>query len=115
MTSCQRAKLALGAAAIIMMAMTAAPQRAAAEDQYLYVEVYGVTRAPIGWVEFCTSQPAECAATPTTPRDVVLSGRAFKDLQRVNKWVNDTIKPMTDIEHWGVIEKWSYPDDGYGD
>ena len=22
---------------------------------------------------------------------------------------------MTDIEHWGVVERWNYPDDGYGD
>jgi predicted transglutaminase-like cysteine proteinase len=22
---------------------------------------------------------------------------------------------MTDLDHWGVVEKWSYPDDGYGD
>jgi Bacterial transglutaminase-like cysteine proteinase BTLCP len=22
---------------------------------------------------------------------------------------------MTDLDHWGIIEKWSYPDDGYGD
>jgi len=22
---------------------------------------------------------------------------------------------MTDLEHHGVVEKWSYPDDGYGD
>jgi predicted transglutaminase-like cysteine proteinase len=22
---------------------------------------------------------------------------------------------MTDMDHWGVIERWSYPDDGYGD
>jgi predicted transglutaminase-like cysteine proteinase len=25
------------------------------------------------------------------------------------------IKPLTDIEHWGVVDRWSYPDDGYGD
>jgi predicted transglutaminase-like cysteine proteinase len=36
-------------------------------------------------------------------------------LVRVNKWVNQTIKPLTDLEHWGVGEHWSYPDDGYGD
>ena len=30
-------------------------------------------------------------------------------------WVNDTIKPITDLEHWGVVERWNYPDDGYGD
>ena len=34
---------------------------------------------------------------------------------RVNKRVNQTIKPLSDLEHWGVVEHWSYPDDGYGD
>jgi predicted transglutaminase-like cysteine proteinase len=33
----------------------------------------------------------------------------------VNRYVNEAVKPMTDLEHWGTIEKWSYPDDGYGD
>ncbi len=88
---------------------------AALDEKFLYVDVSDVTRPPIGWVEFCASHSGECATTPTTPRDVVLTPKAFNDLIRVNKWVNDTIKPMTDLEHWGVIEKWSYPDDGYGD
>ena len=34
---------------------------------------------------------------------------------KVNAWVNEAIKPMTDLEHWGVVERWNYPDDGYGD
>jgi hypothetical protein len=34
---------------------------------------------------------------------------------RVNKRVNETVKPLSDLEHWGVTERWSYPDDGYGD
>ena len=89
--------------------------RAATDEQFLYVEVSDVTRPPIGWIEFCATHSAECVTTPTTPRDVVLTAKAFNDLVRVNKWVNDAIKPMTDLEHWGVIEKWSYPDDGYGD
>ena len=25
------------------------------------------------------------------------------------------ISPITDLDHWGVVEKWAYPDDGYGD
>ena len=24
-------------------------------------------------------------------------------------------RPMTDLEHWGVVERWNYPDDSYGD
>jgi predicted transglutaminase-like cysteine proteinase len=105
-------------AAVIMLTMTSADLtavKAATDDHVLYIDVSDVTRAPIGWVEFCASHAPECATAPTTPRDVVLTPKAFKDLIRVNKWVNDTIKPMTDLEHWGVIEKWSYPDDGYGD
>ena len=45
----------------------------------------------------------------------MLSGQAWKDLDRVNLWVNSHVKPMTDMEHWGVVERWNYPDDGYGD
>ena len=36
-------------------------------------------------------------------------------MQRVNLWVNSHVKPMTDMDHWGVVERWNYPDDGYGD
>ncbi len=73
------------------------------------------TRAPIGWVEFCNEYRSECATKPSEPRDVVLTVKAWNDMLRVNNWVNESIKPMTDIEHWGVVEHWSYPDDGYGD
>ena len=33
----------------------------------------------------------------------------------MNLFVNSHVKPMTDMEHWGVVERWNYPDDGYGD
>jgi predicted transglutaminase-like cysteine proteinase len=45
----------------------------------------------------------------------VLSQTAWRDLLKVNKWVNENVKPMTDMDHWGVVEKWSLPTDGYGD
>jgi predicted transglutaminase-like cysteine proteinase len=101
----------------IIAALTAAVVNvtAASERQFPYVSVSGVTQAPIGWVEFCASNPNECATAPTPPRDMALTPWAFKELARINTWVNDTIRPMTDLEHWGVIERWSYPDDGYGD
>jgi predicted transglutaminase-like cysteine proteinase len=101
-------------AGALIVALCASPATAASE-QLLFISVGDNTRPPIGWVEFCTEQPRECAGTATTPRDVVLTAKTWKDLVRINKWVNDTIKPITDLEHWGVVEKWSYPDDGYGD
>ena len=53
--------------------------------------------------------------SPQTPRDVVLTSKAWTDMVKVNAWVNRSIKPITDLEHWGVVERWNYPDDGYGD
>jgi predicted transglutaminase-like cysteine proteinase len=101
--------------ALIMAVTCGGAAKAGTDDQFLYVSVSDVTRAPIGWVEFCAVHPADCAGGPTAPRDVVLTSKAFKDLARVNHWVNTNVKPMTDIDHWGVVERWSYPDDGYGD
>jgi len=87
----------------------------AAAGEALFISVGETTKAPIGWVEFCAERPHECKVAPTAPRDVVLTAKAWKDLVRINRYVNERIRPMTDLEHHGVVEKWSYPDDGYGD
>ena len=84
-------------------------------DRMLFASLGDTTTAPFGYVEFCAEHPADCATGPSQPRDIVLTQNAWKDLVRVNAWVNDTVKPMTDLDHWGVVEKWSYPTDGYGD
>jgi predicted transglutaminase-like cysteine proteinase len=109
--SLNSACVALAAGAVLL----AAPANAAATDTAAYAAVGEVTRTPIGWVEFCVEYKSECNIKPTAPRDVVLSPKALTDLIRVNAWVNEQIKPLTDMEHWGVIERWSYPTDGYGD
>jgi predicted transglutaminase-like cysteine proteinase len=88
---------------------------AQAGERPLFVSMGETSRPPIGWVEFCADQPRECDGRSLAPRDVVLTSKAWKDLVRVNKWVNETIKPVTDQEQWGVVEKWSYPDTGRGD
>jgi len=102
------------AAAALAAALAMAPANAASERP-LYISVGGAARAPIGWIEFCSEYARECDTRPVEARDVVLTGKAWKDLVRINKWVNDTVKPITDLEHWGVVERWNYPDDGYGD
>ena len=96
-------------------ALASAPSPGAAQERPLYVSVGDATRAPIGWLSFCVEHPRECAAKPTATRDAVMSERAWRDLKRINRWVNESIRPLTDMEHWGTVEKWSYPDDGYGD
>ena len=55
-----------------------------------------------------------CDTKPLPPLDVVLDEKAWKDLKQVNDWVNHNIKPMTDVDHYGMIQWWRYPDDGAG-
>lgn len=102
--------VAATAAALVLLA---AP--AVAQDRPIYMTVGALTKAPIGWVEFCAEYDPECRTKASSPRDVVLSTAAWKDLQRINLSVNTRVKPMTDMDHWGVVERWNYPDDGYGD
>ena len=103
--------VAAGAFALIAFASAAL----AASERVLFASLGENSRAPIGWIEFCSNNPKDCNGGSTSPRDVVLNGKSWKDLVRINKFVNDSIKPMTDMDHWGVVEKWSLPDDGYGD
>lgn len=108
--------LARGAvASVIVLAGLAAPVVSNADERPLFVSIGDIAKAPIGWVEFCIEYEPECKTKPTAARDVVLTTQAWKDLERVNLFVNTRVKPMTDMEHWGVVERWNYPDDGYGD
>ncbi len=111
MTSEYRRILAVGCA----IALIASVASRSVAQELLFVTAGAATRPPIGWVEFCADRPLECKVTPTLPRDIVLTNKAWSDLVRINTWVNDNIRPMTDTDHWGVVEKWSYPDDSYGD
>src|SRR4029077_2582778 len=101
--------LSLGAA------LAAAVASRAGTSELLFISTGDSPPPAVGWVEFCAEHPVECKVAPTAARDVVLSNKAWADLVRINKWVNTNVQPMTDLEHWGVVEKWSYPDDGYGD
>jgi len=107
--------LGAGFVAAVLAAAPAMPSANAAGERALFIAVGAATRAPIGWVEFCSEYAPECETRPLDARDVVLTAKAWQDLLRINKWVNHSIKPITDLEHWGVVERWNYPDDGYGD
>ena len=98
-----------------LAALLAAPTASMAQERAAFIAVGAVTTPPIGWAEFCIEYAPECDTRPSLPRDVALSTRAWVELKRINVAVNTSVKPMTDMDHWGVVERWNYPDDGYGD
>jgi len=108
----RRLSLALVGSIFLLAIGTAAR---AHDGRLLHVSVGGVVRAPMGWSGFCTEYPDQCQGTSSQPREIVISQTAWRDLLKINRWVNRAIMPMTDMEHWGTIEKWSLPTDGYGD
>ncbi|MFC5990331.1 transglutaminase-like cysteine peptidase [Limoniibacter endophyticus] len=69
------------------------------------------TSQPIGHYEFCQVLPDECAAT-TPVRSIELTRPLWELLKKVNLDVNSSYVPMTDMEMWGVEERWSYPEIG---
>jgi predicted transglutaminase-like cysteine proteinase len=108
----RRVATAFTAVAAILVAV---PAEAQIRDQFLYVSVGENSRPPIGWVQFCEDRPWECRSDAVEARDVEFTREAQRELERVNRHVNDRIKPLTDLEQYGVIEKWTYPESGYGD
>jgi predicted transglutaminase-like cysteine proteinase len=110
-----RATEILGAGIAVAALAAVIGSASAANERALFAAVGASVRAPVGWLEFCSEYVPECETKSLEARDVVLTTKAWKDLTRVNRWVNDTVKPITDLEHWGVVEQWNYPDDGYGD
>lgn len=75
----------------------------------------GEARAPYGWVDFCKQFPADCAVSHREAETVRLDAQTWKTIQNINARVNSEIQPITDMAHWGVIERWDYPTDGMGD
>ncbi|MGH6835954.1 MAG: transglutaminase-like cysteine peptidase [Methylocella sp.] len=109
--------IALSLLALSLMELGAAVSASAAPGRagVSYAPVGGPTSVPYGWADFCRRYQGECDGGPLAPQDVNLTPRARKEIERVGKWVNTHVKPVSDMEHWGVLDQWDYPADGMGD
>lgn len=77
----------------------------------------GRASVPIGWVNFCAdgANARDCAVEPAAARNVVMSRAAWRVVQRVNRNVNAAVAPVSDMDNYGVEERWTYPANGRGD
>jgi predicted transglutaminase-like cysteine proteinase len=78
-------------------------------------ETLGEARPLLAWIDFCRRHPSECTVDTSEPAVVALTPRTWQTIVSINRKVNATIKPMTDLEHWSVADRWDFPDDGFGD
>lgn len=90
----------------------------------------GITRLPVGtvsvpasgparpmaaWVTFCRTYTEECRVNLSEPETIRLTPSTWRDIVTVNREVNAFVRPMTDLEHWGQVDKWDFAEDGFGD
>src|SRR5215207_3347798 len=67
------------------------------------------------WTEFCGRLPTECAVDHTEPEIIILTPETRELIEAVNHYVNRSLTAMLDEKHWGKIDQWDLPSDGYGD
>jgi predicted transglutaminase-like cysteine proteinase len=80
-----------------------------------FISVGQMALTPYGWADFCQRYADECSPGQHDAVDADLTARTWAALRRVNALVNSTVKPMSDLDHYGVVDRWDLPRDGYGD
>jgi predicted transglutaminase-like cysteine proteinase len=79
------------------------------------IRVIGPAGPTHAWIKFCQSHPDECRVSLSQPARISLNSQVWTTLKQVNERVNSTILAVTDQDHWGVLDRWDYPEDGLGD
>lgn len=84
--------------------------------RYAYAQTGAETSIPYGWLDFCSQRQnaADCRVASLPVRDADHAG-TWRVADRINRWVNANIEPASDADHYGVEDRWAYPDDGKGD
>ena len=104
---------------LLLLALVLGPRAGAAEIHQLdaaWIPVAdGSAQPTAAWSEFCERNPGECAINPAEPATIKLGEWVWNAIVAINKQVNNAVRPQEDIHHWGVIDRWDYPNDGYGD
>jgi predicted transglutaminase-like cysteine proteinase len=80
-------------------------------QKIVFMQSFGDTLPPIGYVTFCREHQAECRPAGSFADRVQLTPAKLADLGRVNDFVNNAVKPVTDLELYGQVEVWTYPAD----
>jgi predicted transglutaminase-like cysteine proteinase len=109
--------LSLAAAAALVLGAAGAAQAAAPANvpQASFAPTGPQTLVPYGWFDFCNRYKGECDTQALPPLDVNLTASAYREIERINVWVNASVKPLSDEDHWQLVDQWDYPIDGYGD
>jgi predicted transglutaminase-like cysteine proteinase len=112
-----RITIALGAAFLATVLCTGGATAAGLPDNgesaraVHFTAARGKTLPPVGFVNFCARNPADCRAAGRTARRVPMSGERWRMVYQLNSYVNGKVSPVSDVELYGADEYWAYPAD----
>ena len=95
--------------------VTISPQSSGSVEKVTFEQFFGDTLPPIGYVTFCEIHKFDCRPKGPFADRMQLTPAKLSELKRVNDQVNTTVVPMTDLEHYGKVDWWTYPVDNKGD
>lgn len=102
----------IGVMGVASVASAFDPHAPASASTAAFERAYGKTLPPIGFVKFCTQQPAACAADTTQSfKPLLMTAARWKLVSDINVYVNHKIAPVSDQELYGQAEYWTYPVD----
>jgi predicted transglutaminase-like cysteine proteinase len=82
-----------------------------AERSVAFMRIYGNAQPPYGFVRFCEVHPRDCSTDGRPDSRFAADAARLAELDDVNRMVNTTIEPLTDLDLYGVTELWTYPVD----
>jgi predicted transglutaminase-like cysteine proteinase len=89
----------------------ASPRHAGGEEEAHFARGREKTLPPIGFVKFCSRNPADCRAEGLGARRLHMSGERWRMVYQLNSYVNGKVAPVSDEDLYGEAEYWAYPTD----
>jgi predicted transglutaminase-like cysteine proteinase len=85
------------------------------ERSSAYMRVFGPTDPPYAFWRFCDEFPADCAKGRVVEARFEATPARLAELDRINRHINKTIQPVTDMDLYGISDYWTLPAHGQGD
>ena len=92
-------------------AYDAVPKSVNYKQEPVFTPLHGKTLPPIGFVNFCARNEAECRSLDkTSETNLDLTELRWQQLIEVNAYVNAKIAPVSDMELYSQPEHWVIPE-----
>ena len=105
----------LALAGVALLAANATVVAAIHPEAVTAAAIGSETSIPFGWVEYCERHAKDCFEEDHAAQDIDLTATVLKKISRINAEVNRSIEPVTDMDQWGLIDRWDLPAEGRGD